>query len=87
MEQRKPIEALGAEVIEKLEQLNYAHNTVCGFRTSFNRICALARERDELYFSEEFGKEYLREKSCCITDLNLETFPPKQNKLSGRSGF
>ena len=77
MEQRKPIEALAAEVIEKLEQLNYAHNTVCGFRTSFNRICAFGRERDELYFSEEFGKEYLREKCCCITDYFLKTFPPK----------
>ena len=77
MEQRKPIEALAAEVIEKLEQLNYAHNTICGFRTSFNRICAFSRERDELYFSEEFGKEYLREKCCCITDYYLETFPPK----------
>ena len=77
MEQRKPIEALAGEVIEKLEQLNYAHNTICGFRTSFNRICAFARERDELYFSEEFGKEYLREKCCCITDYFLKTFPPK----------
>jgi site-specific recombinase XerD len=77
VEQRKPIEALATEVIEKLEQLNYAHNTICGFRTSFNRICAFARERDELYFSEEFGKEYLREKCCCITDYFLKTFPPK----------
>ena len=77
MEQRKPIEALATEIIEKLEQLNYAHNTICGFRTSFNRICAFARERDELYFSEEFGKEYLREKCCCITDYFLKTFPPK----------
>jgi len=77
VEQRKPIEALATEIIEKLEQLNYAHNTICGFRTSFNRICAFARERDELYFSEEFGKEYLREKCCCITDYFLKTFPPK----------
>jgi site-specific recombinase XerD len=77
VEQRKPIEALATEIIEKLEQLNYAHNTICGFRTSFNRICAFARGRDELYFSEELGKEYLREKCCCITDYYLETFPPK----------
>ena len=81
MEQRKPIEALATEIIEKLEQLNYAHNTICGFRASFNRICAFARERDELYFSEEFGKEYLREKCCCITDYYLETFPPKAKQV------
>ena len=56
MEQRKPIEALATEIIEKLEQLNYAHNTICGFRASFNRICAFARERDELYFSALLSK-------------------------------
>ena len=76
MEQRKPIESLAGEVIEKLEQLNYAHNTICGFRTSFNRICAFARDRDEVYFSEEFGKEYLRKRYGCKIDYYLEAFPP-----------
>lgn len=77
METRKPIEVLAAEVIEELKQLNYAYNTICGFRASFNRICAFARDRDELYFSEEFGKEYLREKYGCTKDYYLEAFPPK----------
>jgi site-specific recombinase XerD len=77
MEKRKPIEVLAAEVIEKLKQMNYTYNTICGFRASFNRICAFARGRDELYFSEKFGKEYLKEKYGCITDYYLEVFPPK----------
>jgi hypothetical protein len=50
MEKRKPIEVLAAEVIEKLKQMNYAYNTICGFRASFNRICVFARGRDELFF-------------------------------------
>ena len=62
METMKSIEVLAAEVIEELKQLNYAYNTLCGFRTSFNRICAFARDRNEVYFSEKFGKEYLKEK-------------------------
>lgn len=77
METRKPIEVLAAEVIEELKQLNYAYNTVCGLRASFKRICAFARERGELYFSENLGKEYLREKYGCTTDYYLESFPPK----------
>jgi len=77
MEKRKPIEVLAAEVIEKLKQMNYAYNTICGFRASFNRICVFARGRDELFFSEKFGKEYLKEKYSCVTDYYLEAFPPK----------
>lgn len=75
METRKPIEVLAAEVIEELKQLNYAYNTVCGIRASFNRVCAFARDRDERYFSEELGHEYLREKYGCTTNYYLGPFP------------
>jgi integrase/recombinase XerD len=74
---KKTIKVLASEVIEKLKQLNYAYNTICGLRASFNRICAFARDRDELYFSEKFGKEYLKEKYGYTTDYYLESFPKK----------
>lgn len=77
MEPRKPIEELAAEVIKELERLNYAYNTLCGFRASFKRICAFARDRNVQYFSEDFGKEYLKEKYGCTTNYYLETFPKK----------
>ena len=77
MEKKKPIGVLAAEVIEKLKQLNYAPNSICGFRNSFNRICDFARDRGELYFSEEFGKEYLRKRYGCTVDYYLEAFPPQ----------
>jgi len=77
METGKPIEVLAAEVIDELKQLNYAYNTICGLRASFKRICAFARNRGELYFSENLGKEYLREKYSCTIDYYLESFPPK----------
>ncbi len=77
MEKEKPIEVLAADVIEKLKQLNYSDNYIRGFRSSFNRVCAFAQSRKELYFSEEFGKEYLRTKYGCITNYYVEAFPPK----------
>ena len=77
MEQKKPIEVLAAEVIEELKQLNYAYNTICGVRASFNRICAFARARGESYFSENLGKEYLKERYGCVADYYLESFPQK----------
>lgn len=77
MENRKPIEELAVEVINELNRLNYAYNTICGFRASFNRIYSFARDRGELYFSEEFGKEYLKEKYNCSVDYYMEAFPPK----------
>lgn len=77
METGKPIEVLAAKVIEELRQLNYAYNTICGLRASFNRICAFARDRGVLYFSETLGKEYLKENYGCKSDYYLESFPQK----------
>lgn len=77
METRKPIEELAAEVVKELEKLNYAYNTICGLRASFNRICAFAREKGEIYFSENLGREYLKERYGCIIDYSQESFPKK----------
>lgn len=80
METKKPIGVLAAEVIEELRRLNYAHNSICGFRASFSRICAFARDKGDLHFSENLGKEYLKEKYSCTTDYYLESFPRKANQ-------
>lgn len=77
METKKPIEELAAEVVGELKKLNYAYNTVCGLRASFNRICTFARERGELFFSESLGQDYLKEKYDCTIDYYMEPFPKK----------
>ncbi|MDW7683162.1 MAG: integrase, partial [Bacillota bacterium] len=77
MDTRKPVDVLAAEVIEELKKLNYAYNTICGLRASFNRICTFARDRGEQYFSENLGKEYLKERYDCTIDYYLEPFPKK----------
>jgi len=77
METRIPIDVLAAEVIEELKKLNYAYNTICGLRASFNRICAFAQDKGEQYFSEALGREYLKEKYNCAIDYFQEAFPEK----------
>jgi site-specific recombinase XerD len=77
MEPRKPIEELAAEVVKELERLHYAYNTICQLRASFKRICAFARDRNVQYFSEDFGKVYLKEKYGCTTNYYLDIFPKK----------
>lgn len=77
METRKPIDLLAAEVIKELKELNYAYNTVCGLRASFNRICAFAWDNGEQYFSEALGREYLKEKYSCTIDYYQEAFHEK----------
>lgn len=77
METKKPIEVLAAKVIEELKRMNYAYNTICSTRASFNRICAYAQDRNERYFSEKLGKEYLREKYGCTIDYYQDAFPKK----------
>lgn len=77
MERIIPIELLAVEVVQELERLNYAYHTVCQMRASFNRICAFARENDIMYFSEQLGRDYLREKYGCEVNYYLESFPRK----------
>jgi integrase/recombinase XerD len=87
MDTRKPIKILTLEVTEKLKRLNYAYNTLCGLRASFNRICVFAQDRDELYFSEKFGKEYLKEKMVVQLTTIWNHSPQKPNKPSDPSDF
>ncbi len=75
MEKRMMIDVLAAEVIDELKKLNYAYNTICGLRASFNRISTFAQDRGELYFSENL--EYLKEKYNCSVDYYQEAFPQK----------
>lgn len=57
-----PIEVLVTKVLSELERLNYAYNTFCGYRAFYQRVIAFAKEKDEIYFSEALGREFLKEK-------------------------
>lgn len=75
MKTKFTIEELVAKVLSELERLNYAYNTLCGYRAFYKRVIAFAKEKDELYFSETLGKEFLKEKYNCTVDYYKEAMP------------
>lgn len=75
METKLPIEELVAEVLLELERLNYSFNSLCGFRGFYKRFIAFADEKESLYFSEELGRDFLKEKYNCTVNYYTETMP------------
>lgn len=75
METRIHIEELVSKVLTELERLNYAYNTICGYRSFYKRVIAFAKERDEIYFSEVLGREFLEKKYNCTIDYYKEAMP------------
>ena len=75
MEKVLNLTQLSAKVLEELGRLNYAYNTVCQFRASFNRFIKFAETNNEFYFSEELGKKYLAERYECTVNYYLESYP------------
>lgn len=69
------IEELAAKVLAELERLNYAYNTICGFRAFLKRVISFAREKNEFYFSEKLGRDFLKEKYGCTIDYYTQTIP------------
>lgn len=75
MDSKFPIEELVSKVLSELERLNYAYNTLCGYRAFYKRVITFAKEKDEIYFSEALGKQFLKEKYNCTVDYYKETMP------------
>lgn len=75
METRLPIEELVTKVLLELERLNYSYNSLCGFRAFYKRVIVFANEKEELYFSEELGKDFLKEKYNCTVNYYKEAMP------------
>ncbi|MDW7669484.1 MAG: site-specific integrase [Bacillota bacterium] len=77
MENKLTLTQLSAKVVAELQRLNYAYNTICQFRASFNRFTKFAEENNEFYFSEELGKKYLAQRYECSVNYYLESYPQK----------
>ncbi|GAE93798.1 mobile element protein [Gracilibacillus boraciitolerans JCM 21714] len=75
METRIPIEELVSKVLTELERLNYAYNTICGYRAFYKRVVAFAKERNEINFSEVLGRDFLEEKYHCTVDYYKKAMP------------
>jgi len=77
MKKKIPIEDLVSKVLSELERLNYAYNTLCGYRSFYKRVILFAKEKDEIYFSEELGRKFLKEKYNCTVNYYKEVMPKK----------
>lgn len=75
METKLTINELVAKVLAELERLNYYYNSLCGFRAFYKRVIAFAKEKEELYFSEELGRAFLKERYNCTVNYYTEAMP------------
>jgi len=75
METKLTINELVDKVLVELERLNYSHNSLCGFRCFYKRVIAFAKEKEELYFSEELGSAFLKERYNCTVNYYTEVMP------------
>lgn len=75
------INELVDKVLAELERLNYSYNSLCGFRAFYKRVIAFADEKEELYFSEALGKEFLKEKYNCTINYYTEAMPKSYKNL------
>ncbi len=60
MEAKLTINELIAKVLAELERLKYSYSYACQFRAFYKRVIVFAKEKGELYFSEELGKNFLK---------------------------
>jgi len=75
METKLTINELVAKVLAELERLNYSYNSLCGFRAFYKRVITFANEKEELYFSEELGRAFLKERYNCTVNYYTEVMP------------
>ncbi|KPA09661.1 integrase family protein [Candidatus Magnetomorum sp. HK-1] len=71
------INELVDDVLSELERLNYSYNSLCGFRSFYKRVLDFANERKELFFSEQLGREFLKEKYNCTINYYQESMTNK----------
>lgn len=83
MKTKLTINELVSNVLAELDRLNYSRNSLYKFRAFYKKVIAFANEKGEIYFSEEFGREFLKEKCNCTINYYTEVMP-KQYKDSIR---
>jgi site-specific recombinase XerD len=75
METKPTINELVTKVLAELERLNYSRNSLCGFRAFYKRVFAFANEKEQLYFSEELGSAFLKERYNCTVNYYTKAMP------------
>ena len=81
MKSKLTIDELIAKVMAELERLKYSASSCCAFRGFYKRLSAFAKENKEVYFSEELGRRFLKEKYNCIINYYTEVMPKRYRDL------
>ena len=69
METKVPIEKLVAKVLAEFKRLNYSCRYLARIKNFYKEVIAFAAEKNEKYFTEELGSEFLKEKYDCKTNI------------------
>ena len=69
------LEDLITNVLMELKRLCYADSTIKSYRLQYKRIIAFAKEKEESYFSEKLGIDFLKEKYNCTVNYYEESLP------------
>ena len=75
MKTKLPIEELVTKVLAELKRQNYSYNSLRRFRYFYKRVIAFACEKKEIYFSEELGRDFLKEKYGCTINYYAQAMP------------
>ncbi|MHC1772375.1 MAG: site-specific integrase [Flexilinea sp.] len=78
------ITELVALVLAKMGELGYAEMSILNYRRFYNRVLRFAQRRDEIYFSEKLGSDFLREYYDCHIDTIHEKAPNKKLQIQIR---
>jgi site-specific recombinase XerD len=70
-----PIEELVAKVLAELERLDYSHSTIRGYRVLYKRFITYANQKRKVYFSEELGRNFLKDKYGCSVNYYIQAIP------------
>ena len=77
MKPKLTVDELIAKVMAELERLKYSKISYCKYRGFYKRFSAFAKENKEVYFSEELGRRFLKEKYNCIINYYTEAIPKR----------
>ncbi len=81
MKPKLTIDELIAKVMAELERLKYSKISYCKYRCFYKKFSAFAKENKEVYFSEELGRRFLKEKYNCIINNYTEAIPKRYRDL------
>jgi len=78
------LEELINTVLQKMDEMSYSKQTILNYKCFYRRFLEYANNHESVYFSEDLGSQYLREKYGCTHDTIHENSPAKRLSVQVR---